>query len=167
MPSGTACALVLLMCWTVALLRQGATAEGSVGPPRPANEGPGRPPRTALLRYPMYMMQLYRALMVGTHGEQQPYPEASALRESDSVLSLAARSKSSQRLAAAAAPLWSLAVFAGRRLGDRRPCRVCLRRHLLVDRWVISLSPSPRGGRPLPSCTFHSPLCGLGSQTSV
>ncbi|XP_067406866.1 nodal homolog 2-A-like [Emydura macquarii macquarii] len=43
------------------------------------------------LRYPVYMMQLYRSLVIGNH-LGQPTREASALQESDSVLSLVARS---------------------------------------------------------------------------
>ncbi|XP_074837927.1 nodal homolog [Carettochelys insculpta] len=43
------------------------------------------------LRYPVYMMQLYRSLLVGNHLRQSTR-ETSALQESDSVLSLMARS---------------------------------------------------------------------------
>ncbi|XP_061448586.1 nodal homolog 2-A-like [Rhineura floridana] len=83
-----------LMSWTLALLGPagseplGLLQEPAEGQPRPASVR--LRPLPPALRYPVYMLQLYRALIVGKP-LGHPSAEASAWRESDTILSLAAR----------------------------------------------------------------------------
>ncbi|KAJ6658636.1 hypothetical protein lerEdw1_019796 [Lerista edwardsae] len=92
MPLRTAPSTVL--CWTtLSLLRLAGSQPPGLpeqGPSQPAAPGPSRPLQPAL-GYPVYMMQLYRTLLLGHRSGQSP-AEASALRESDAILSLVARS---------------------------------------------------------------------------
>ncbi|XP_053125895.1 nodal homolog 2-A-like [Hemicordylus capensis] len=103
MPPGTTSALQL-PCWTLVLLSLASSEppaplqQQEAGPFQPAASDEGRSAAPAglkrphpALRYPAYMMQLYRALLAGRH-LGQPILEGWALQEADSVLSLAARS---------------------------------------------------------------------------
>ncbi|XP_053222661.1 nodal homolog [Podarcis raffonei] len=96
--------LLELMSWALALLGPACSqtaqllqeaAEGQLRPAASSPAGlaaaPARPrPQPPALRSPVYMLQLYRALVVGSP-PSQPSAEASAWRESDTILSLGAR----------------------------------------------------------------------------
>nr|XP_056716876.1 nodal homolog [Euleptes europaea] len=84
-----------LLCWTLALLELASPEPSGLlrrapsapsGPAQRLSVAPGRP-----LRYPVYMMQLYRSLLAGSRPGGPP-ADARALQESDSVLSLEAKS---------------------------------------------------------------------------
>ncbi|KAM6432094.1 nodal homolog isoform 1-T1 [Liasis olivaceus] len=84
-------------CWTLTLLVLSASSQPAVTGvfPQRAEEPPAAAPARlrhsrAALRYPVYMLHLYRSLLAGSH-LGQPTAEASALQESDSILSLVAR----------------------------------------------------------------------------
>ncbi|KAH1178115.1 nodal homolog 2-A-like [Mauremys mutica] len=105
MPPRNTCGLELV-CWALILMqlsmseRTGLSQQKDEQQLHTAGPSPGlknlstgrsfRHPHLAL-RYPLYMMQLYRSLVTGNH-LGQPTMETSALQESDSVLSLVARS---------------------------------------------------------------------------
>ncbi|EMP41730.1 nodal homolog 2-A [Chelonia mydas] len=105
MPPRNTCGLELV-CWALILMQLGMSESTGLSQQKDeqqlhtAGSSPGlkslstvrgfRHPHPAL-RYPLYMMQLYRSLVTGNH-LGQPTMEASALQESDSVLSLVARS---------------------------------------------------------------------------
>ncbi|XP_006134116.1 nodal homolog [Pelodiscus sinensis] len=106
MPPRRTCGGWELAFWALTLLQLGTSEPRGVLPHKdeqqlpPAGSGPGltspsavrgiRPSPRALW-YPVYMMQLYRALVTG-NPLGQPTRETSALQESDTVLSLRARS---------------------------------------------------------------------------
>ncbi|KAG6932179.1 nodal -like protein [Chelydra serpentina] len=105
MPPRNTCSLEL-MCWALILMQLGTSEPTGLSQQKDeqqlhtAGSSPGlkslstvrgyRHPHPAL-RYPLYMMQLYRSLVIG-NSLGQPTLEATALQESDSVLSLMARS---------------------------------------------------------------------------